>query len=128
MSAIAWDPAEAGTAPALPARPRLTLIRGGAPAGPAESGLRVTRRGRLVLLLVAALVVAASVVLTNIGGAGAATPAHTVTVTAGQTLSEVAAAELPAMSISDGVVAIQLANDLNTAQVSAGQELVIPRS
>ncbi len=128
MSAIAWEPAGTGHTPALPARPRLTLLPGGASAAPADGGLRITRRGRLVLFLVAALVVAASVVLTGIAGAGAATPAHTVTVLPGQTLSEVAAAELPDTSISEGVVAIQLANDLNTAQVSAGQELVIPRS
>jgi hypothetical protein len=128
MSAIAWDPAEAGPAHALPARPRLTLVQGGATAAPSGGGLRLTRRGRLALLLMAALAVAASVVLFGIGGAGAATPEHTVTVHAGETLSEIAAAELPGMSISDGVVAIQLANDLNTAQVSAGQELVIPRS
>ena len=54
-------------------------------------------------------------------------PAKTVTVAPGQTLSEVAAAELPELSISDGIVAIQLANRLSTAQVSAGQQLTIPR-
>ena len=32
------------------------------------------------------------------------------------------------MSISQGIVAIQIANQMSTAQVSAGQELVIPRS
>ena len=32
------------------------------------------------------------------------------------------------MSISEGVLAIQMANQMSTAQVSAGQELVIPRS
>jgi hypothetical protein len=31
------------------------------------------------------------------------------------------------MSISEGILAIQLANAMSTAQVSAGQELVIPR-
>ena len=61
-------------------------------------------------------------------GAGAAEPLQTVTVAPGQTLSEVALAELPELSISQGILAIQIANQLSTAQVSAGQQLVIPRS
>ncbi len=44
----------------------------------------------------------------------------------GQTLSEIAAAQLPDLSVSNGIVAIQVANELNSAQVSAGQHLVIP--
>jgi hypothetical protein len=127
MSAIAWGPAEVGHAPARSTRPRLTLLEGGAAAAPADAGLRLTRRGRLVLLVVAALAVAAVLALTDIVGAGAAQPERTVTVLPGQTLSEVAAAELPELSISEGIVALQLANSLNTAQVSAGQELVVPR-
>ena len=65
--------------------------------------------------------------MVGLRGAGAAEPPRTVTVEAGQTLSEVAAAELPSMSISEGILAIQLANAMSTAQVSAGQQLVIPR-
>ena len=128
MSAIAWSPSGAAHAPALSARPRLTLIEGGAAAEPVDSGLRLTARGRLVLLVLVALAVAAVVVVTGSGGAGASVPERTVTVLPGQTLSEVAAAELPELSISEGIVALQLANSLNTAQVSAGQELVVPRS
>ena len=128
MSAIAWSPADAGHAPALPTRPRLTLIEGGAGSDPVGAGLRITARGRLVLLVLVALAFTAVVVLTGTGGAGAAVPERTVTVLPGQTLSEVAAAELPELSISEGIVALQLANSLNTAQVSAGQELVVPRS
>ena len=74
-----------------------------------------------------ALVVVALLGGVGIRGAGAAEPARTVTVGPGQTLSEVAAAELPDLSISDGIVAIQLANRLSTAQVSSGQQLTIPR-
>jgi hypothetical protein len=127
MSAIAWGPAEVGHVPAPPSRPRLTLIEGGAAAEQA-GGLRLTGRGRLAILLLLALAVAAVVVLTGTGGAGAAEAERTVTVRPGQTLSEIAAAELPGLSISEGIVALQLANSLNTAQVSAGQELVVPRS
>ena len=72
------------------------------------------------------LAVAAALGLVGIRAAGAVEPVRTVTVAPGQTLSEVAVTELPALSISEGILAIQLANRLSTAQVSAGQELVIP--
>lgn len=128
MSAVAWDPADLGYAgPSAPRRPHLVVLPGGGQGGAAVTGgVRITRRGRLALV---ALVVALAAVLGMVGlrGAGAAEPARTVTVGAGQTLSEVAAAELPDLSISQGILAIQLANSLSTAQVSAGQELVIPR-
>jgi hypothetical protein len=51
---------------------------------------------------------------------------HATTVLAGQTLSEVAAHQLPSLSIQNAVARIQLANDLNTLQVHAGQSLLIP--
>ncbi len=127
MSALAWDPADLGYAGVTaPRRPHLVVLPGGGQQVAATSGVRLTRRGRLALV---ALVVALAAVLGMVGlrGAGAAEPPRTVTVEAGQTLSEVAAAELPSMSISEGILAIQLANAMSTAQVSAGQELVIPR-
>ena len=127
MSAIAWGPTEVRHAP-VPSRPRLVLIEGGAGLDEADDGLRLTRRGRLVLLLVATLAVAAFFALTGVRGAGATEPGRTVTVHAGQTLSEIAAAELPGRPLDEAIVAIQLANDMSTAQVSAGQELVLPRS
>ena len=80
-----------------------------------------------MVLAALALVVVALLGGVGIRGAGAAEPTRTVTVAPGQTLSEVAAAELPELSISDGIVAIQLANRLSTAQVGAGQQLTIPR-
>lgn len=128
MSALEWSPTGLGYAGA-PAqrRPHLVVLPGGAgqsaPAGP----VRITRRGRLALLgLAVALVVAVG--LMGMRGAGAAEPLRTVTVPAGQTLSEIAAAQLPDLSISQGILAIQIANKMSTAQVSAGQQLVIPRS
>jgi LysM repeat protein len=133
MSAVAWEPGFVdGTglgyagAPAL-RRSRLVALPGGGQAGSAAAaGLRITRRGRVAML---ALVLALATVLGTVGlrGAGAAQPLPTVTVGSGQTLSEVAATELPGLSISEGVLAIQLANGLSTAQVRAGQQLVIPR-
>lgn len=131
MSAIAWDPTDLGPTRPVPARrPRLVVLEGGATGGrearAAQPALRITRRGRLVLLVLATLALAAALGLRGLGGAGAVEPAHTVSVSPGQTLSEIAARELPSMSISDGIVAIQLANGLSTAQVRAGQQLVVP--
>ena len=126
MSAVAWEPLEGYAAPS---RPRLVVLPGGAgaPAVEETGGLRITRRGRLVLLALAVLALAAVLGFSTVGGASAGSAEHTVTVEAGQTLSEVAAAELPGLSISEGVLAIQLANGLSTAQVSAGQRLVVPQ-
>ena len=126
MSALAWDPADLGYAGvSVPRRPHLVVLPGGRRAA-VTGGMSLTRRGRLALVGLA-VAVAAVVALMGMRGAGAAEQLPTVTVAPGQTLSEVAAAELPGLSISEGILAIQLANDLSTAQVSAGQELVIPR-
>ena len=76
--------------------------------------------------LVLALATAGVLGVTGLSGAGAAEPLTVVTVAPGQTLSEIAAAQLPDLSVSNGIVAIQVANELNSAQVSAGQHLVIP--
>ncbi len=135
MSALAWgtDVAYAatpggqrrGSQPPASQRPHLVVLPGGA-AEPSDSrGLRITARGRLALVvLIVAL--AAALGFAGLRSAGAAEPVRVVTVDTGQTLSEIAAAELPDHSISAGIVAIQVANGLSTAQVSAGQQLVIP--
>jgi predicted Zn-dependent protease len=51
---------------------------------------------------------------------------HVTTVSAGLTLSEIAATQLPSLPIQDGMARIQLANGLSTSQVHAGQLLQIP--
>jgi hypothetical protein len=51
---------------------------------------------------------------------------HATAVLSGQTLSEVAAVQLPSLPIPDAVARIQLANGMNTSQVRAGQLLLIP--
>ena len=128
MSALEWSPTDIGYAgAAAPRRPHLVVLPGGV-GRPASSGsVRITRRGRLVLLALALAVVAVVGVM-GMRGAGAAEPLPTVTVAPGQTLSEIALAELPEMSIGQGIIAIQMANKLSTAEVGAGQTLVIPRS
>jgi LysM repeat protein len=89
--------------------------------------MRYTRRGRLVIALVATAGVA---ILTMLLAASVdASPPHidhATTVVAGQTLSEIAAVQLPALPIPDAVARIQLVNGLNSSQVHAGQSLQIP--
>ena len=128
MSALAWDPADLGYAGSpAPRRPQLVVIQGQARTASDAVGVRLTRRGRLAIFLLV-LAIAAVTGLTGLRGAGASEPLRSVTVAPGQTLSQIALAELPSMSISQGIVAIQIANELSTAQVSAGQQLVIPGS
>ena len=125
MSAVAWDPAEIGYAVGGASRPHLVVL----PGGSCEElrGARITRRGRLALtaLVLGALMGVATL---GLGAASASGAPQVLTVVPGQTLSGIAAAELPTMSISEGVLAIQLANQLSTAQISVGQDLVIPLS
>ncbi|NUR79477.1 MAG: LysM peptidoglycan-binding domain-containing protein [Dermatophilaceae bacterium] len=112
------------------ARPHLVLVPTGRDAvraaRAAQPPLRLTRFGRLVV----ALLVAAVVSLLAVGLVGqlasASGGSRTVTVTAGQTLSGIAARELPRLSLSDGVVALQVANSLSSTEIHVGQQLVIP--
>ena len=125
-AAVAWglDPTP-GRMPSRTARPQLRLV------GPAERAvvptMQLTRRGRLFITLVvlAAAMALAVGVASSVSATGPQID-HATTVFAGQTLSEVAAAQLPGLPINDAVARIQLANDLNTSQVHAGQRLLIP--
>jgi len=88
---------------------------------------RINRRGRLLVTLtvLAAATTLGLMVATSVMASGPQID-HATTVSAGQTLSEVAAAQLPGLPINEAVARIQLANDLNTSQVHAGQSLLIP--
>ncbi len=92
-----------------------------------EPPLRLTRLGRLVI----ALAIATAIAVLGVGLAGqlatAGSAPRAVTVGSGDTLSEIAARELPGLPIADGVIEIQLANGLSSSQISAGQALVIPQ-
>lgn len=127
MSAAVLDLAPA-PAP-RPARPRRHLALVPAPVPEAvpvaERGLRLTRRGRRVVGLALATVVA-GVAFIGLPGSGATAADHAVTVRAGQTLSEIAVRELPDLPVRTAVAEIQLANNLAGEQVSAGQVIVIP--
>jgi len=128
MSALEWGPTDLGYAGSPAARrPHLVVLAGGSLRRVPVAPVRITRRGRLALLALAVAIVAVAGLM-GIGGAGAAEPLPTITVAPGQTLSEIALAEMPRMNPSQAIVAIQIANQLSTAQISAGQELMIPRS
>lgn len=109
-------------------QPRLVLVPTGASVREVpEPALRLTRAGRLVLSSAAVLVALVVAFIGLTGGAAASAPAQTVTVEQGQTLSEIAAEHLGGMSVATGVAELQAANDLPTAQVQAGQTIVIPQ-
>jgi nucleoid-associated protein YgaU len=113
-------------------RAHLVLVPTGPDVGRAggaaatEPPLRLTRLGRLVV----AVVIATAVALLGVGLAGqlatAGSALRAVTVVSGDTLSDIAARELPGLPVADGVIEIQLANRLSSTQISAGQALVIP--
>ena len=98
-----------------------------APARVAPARGRITRRGRLVLTGTVTLLLAVTVaaVIGSVLPAGASS-VETVVVQPGQTLSEIAATQLPDLSVNSAIVQIQLANDMNSLQVQAGQVLEIP--
>lgn len=137
MSAVAWtDVLAPGRVPTYPAagrrRRHLVLVPGGRNEAQEPVSLRITRRGRLLLtgLVATAILALALAMLTPTAPSVAVsgTAAATVVVGPGQTLSEIAATHLPGGSVADGVARIRIANNLSSAQVSAGQRLVIPQT
>lgn len=103
-----------------------------APVRP-QPKLRLTRRGRGVLLALAAapIVIAALFFSLNGGGAtasleGATVSFEYVTVDAGQSLWQVAESIAPTADPRDVIDAIVRFNQLESADVYAGQEIAIP--
>jgi Tfp pilus assembly protein FimV len=96
----------------------------------ARSHLRMTRRGRAVLLgLVATpLVVIALVAGINAGGATAtgSAPLATVTVTSGETLWQVATQVAPKADPRDVIADILSVNTLASSDLQPGEKLRIP--
>lgn len=104
--------------------------------GGGRTRLRLTRRGRVVLLSAVALCVAAMLAF-SVVGAGSAAAARdditaqgamftTVTVFPGETLWGIAGEVAPAADPRDVVDAIKRLNALDSAQLIAGQRLAIP--
>jgi LysM domain len=126
-AAVDWEPAlSPSRMPPRTARPRLRLV------GPEERAsvpvIGLTRRGRLLITLILATAALSLTMMLTTPSPSAAPPQidHATTVSVGQTLSDVAAAQLPSLPINEAVTRIQLANGLNTTQVHAGQSLLIP--
>lgn len=134
VGAVGVHPPELARMPSPAVRPRLRLVDPGGRVAPGErvwppgcSAIRFTRRGRLVVTVAATAVLAAlAVVLAASVDAASPQIDHATTVLSGQTLSEVAAVQMPSLPIPDAVARIQLANGLNSSQVHAGQSLLIP--
>lgn len=106
--------------PDLPEAPEQAAV------GP-TARLRLTRRGYLTIGVIVIAVTAVCGMLIAHAVAPAPTGPASVVVQSGQTLSEVAHHALPQLPVQEAVVRVQLANDLNSLQVSAGQTLLIPR-
>lgn len=146
-----------GTAPvrARPARPAaaaagrprsappVTPVKGARPAVPTPStvrpiaarrstqpGLRLTARGRVVvlgLLLVAGLVVTlATGTVSMVGSVSTASPASYVTVEAGDTLWSIAGDVAPRSDRRDTVAQLVELNALSDAVVQVGQQIAVP--
>lgn len=79
----------------------------------------------LTVLALAVTFVVAFVVL-SVTAPGATSIDRHVTVRPGETLSGIAARELPEVAVSEGVAQIQLANNLSSPYLAAGQDLAIP--
>ena len=126
MSAVIWEAPLEGGAVGLSPRPRLRLVPALAEAQAASGGLRVTRRGWL-LLAALVFVIAGALGVFGQQGAGAAAPLPVVTVESGQTLSEIAAVQLPGLPLDVAVTRLRVANNLPTADLAVGQRLVVPQ-
>ncbi len=101
------------------------------PAGP----LRLTRRGRLVVVALLAAVLVAAFTLGRATsyadatgtGIGTGRPAYrTITVAPGQTLWQIARSAAPSQDPRDVVQRIIDLNGMGSASLTAGQELAVP--
>ena len=111
----------------------LQMTTGTTSRGFAAPRLRLTKRGRGVLTFLAAtpLVIAAFVFALNGGGAtasleGSTVPFEYVTVESGQSLWQLAEQLAPQSDPRDVIAQLVQLNQLETADVYAGQELAIP--
>ena len=115
---------------AQPGRPHLVLVPTGRDVVRATRSTRprvhLTRLGRLVVALLLAAVAAVVAVAIASQLAAATGEPRTITVQPGQTLWGIASRELPDLSVTDGIVELQIANSLSTSQIHVGQRLVIP--
>ena len=98
---------------------------------PEPVGLRLTRRGRVVVTIVAGVLAGAVVLVSqdaNAGEGGGAVPVETRTVVTGETLWEIAGEyAAPGEDVREVVDQIMDLNGLTGSGLLAGQELLVPR-
>ncbi len=101
------------------------------PAAPSVP-LRLTRRGRLVITLFVAALLAVGALLgaqTALAGTSVETPAvETVTVAPGDTLWSVASSVSTEGDVRDTIAEIRDLNALRSSELLVGQELLVPTS
>lgn len=105
-------------------RPQLRLV----PTGERASAppIRLTRLGRLLRTAAALAILLLFAVTAGNALAAGQVRAHTVTVESGQTLSQIAARDMPSLPTKEAVARLQLANGLSSSDVHAGQVLQVP--
>ncbi|MCA0437780.1 MAG: LysM peptidoglycan-binding domain-containing protein [Austwickia sp.] len=123
---VALDWPAMAPVPEAPTRPHLTLVPPLPTAPERRPGL--TRRGRLLRTL-CVFTVAMIAVLHALDPAEPRPDLavdHVAIVQVGQSLTEVARAELPALAVDEGIRRIKLVNGLQSSGIYPGQELRIP--
>ena len=102
----------------------------GRPAPVTRSRLRLTRRGRVVLMVLPTLLALSGVLLASAPGVAEASPrvqpARTVVVRAGDSLWSIAERVAPHIDPRRTVAALERANGLTDGRVAAGATLVLP--
>ncbi|MEQ1735336.1 MAG: LysM peptidoglycan-binding domain-containing protein [Rhodoglobus sp.] len=95
--------------------------------------LRLTKRGRAVLMFLAATPIVIGILLFALNGGGATasldsstTPFQYVTVESGQSLWQLAESLAPTADPRDVITELMRFNGLESADVYAGQELAVP--
>lgn len=117
-----------------PPTARQAVGRCGTPSHPAAQGVRLTRRGRLLVSTLALVLLVVGAVLLSGGGSafagteagGQRAVADRVTVQPGETLWAIAERVAPGADPRDTVQQILDLNGLQTAQVQSGTALVVP--
>jgi 4-amino-4-deoxy-L-arabinose transferase-like glycosyltransferase len=94
----------------------------------ARAGLRITRRGRIALLVLAAIAVYAAFGLGRASADAAHSPAHgtTAVVHSGDSLWTIAVREFPNSDPRDVVGQLKSLNHLSSSDLAVGQKLRLP--
>ncbi len=114
-----------------PATVRATTASTAASTAATVTRLRLTRRGRAVIAALVSLPLVIALVALALNGGGAtattgASPVAVVTVESGETLWGLAAELAPEQPTADVVAQLIAMNELTSAELHAGQPIVVP--